>query len=129
MLRGTTVVLGRTMCRYLPGIIFCFRVYIPLSWILRRLHYSATLMAEKQVKKKRRKSNNNKRRSRTLATLTFFFQQQNLNWVLIEADYDHYNQIRITSHIILYLLIHEFYITESFLVVIDMNIFQKKNFY
>lgn len=127
MLRGITVVLGRTMCMYHPGIIFCFRVYIPLSWILRRLQYSATLMAEKQVKKKGRKNNNNKRRSRTWATLTFFFQQQNLNWVLIEADYDSYNQFRITSHVILYLLIHESYVTESFLVIIDMNIFQRKN--
>lgn len=63
-----------------------------------------------------------------MATLTFFFQQQNLNWVLIEADYDHYNHFRITSHVILYLLIHESYITESFLVVIDMDIFSKEKF-
>lgn len=61
-----------------------------------------------------------------MATLAFFFQQQNLNWVLIEADYDHYNRFRITSHVILYILIHEFYITEGFFVVIDMNIFKEK---
>lgn len=58
---------------------------------------------------------------------TFFFQQKNL-CVLIQANYDHYNQFRISSHVILYIFIHEFYITEGFFVIIDINICHQKIF-